>query len=265
MSAAGLGAVLAVSLLGSLHCVAMCGPLVALHHGSGAARGDRRRKIALHQLGRATGYAGLGALAGGVGGLIDVAGAALAVQRAAMLLSAAALALWAGALATSALRSARRRRSAERSEQTSGRADHRAPSSSRAAASAHLFQRGLVQLRARPPARRAFGLGLLHAILPCGWLWAFVALAAGTGSPLLGATTMLVFWLGGLPALLGVAVLAAPLLARLRPRWPLVTAALVLGLAGAALLLRLPLISPDSAAPGAAPACHSSAALEVAP
>jgi hypothetical protein len=121
------------------------------------------------------------------------------------------------------------------------------------------FGRGLVQLQGRPPARRALGLGLVNALLPCGWLWAFLTLAASTGAPLSGAATMLTFWLGTVPALLGATALAAPLVSRLRSRWPLVTAGLVLGLAGTALLLRVPLLAPpgDAAHP---PSCHGGAA-----
>ncbi|MBE7450024.1 MAG: sulfite exporter TauE/SafE family protein [Kofleriaceae bacterium] len=41
---------------------------------------------------------------------------------------------------------------------------------------------------------RAALLGLLSAALPCGWLWAFVVVAAGTGSPVGGALVMTAFW-----------------------------------------------------------------------
>ncbi|MEZ4362990.1 MAG: sulfite exporter TauE/SafE family protein [Kofleriaceae bacterium] len=239
---AGWGAVLAASLLGSLHCAVMCGPLLALHRSGSSAQ--RWRGVLLHQLGRALGYAGLGALAGAVGAIVDLAGAALAVQRAAMIGAALALGAWGVALALRARRGA--------------------ATAARAGAASRLWGRGLVQLRRRPPARRALGLGLLNTLLPCGWLWAFATLAAGTGAPAAGALTMLVFWLGTVPALLGVHALAAPLLARLRPRWPMVTAGLVLSLAGAALLLRLPLLGapPAGSVEGSSgPACHDEAAV----
>lgn len=231
-AAPGLAAVLVASLVGSLHCVAMCGPLAVLHQGG--SPGQRWRGLALHQAGRAIGYAALGALAGLLGTAVDLAGAALAIQRAAMVLAALGLALWAVVLVVGARRAA-------------------AP-----AASASVFSRGLVKLRTQRPARRALGLGLLHAVLPCGWLWAFVALAVGTGSALMGAATLLAFWLGTVPALLGATALAAPLLARVRTRWPYVTALLVLGLAGTALLLRVPMLSPKAAS---APSCHDASAV----
>lgn len=56
----------------------------------------------------------------------------------------------------------------------------------------------------RPPVVRALLIGLLTTILPCGWLYAFVITAAGTGSPLAGAATMAAFWLGTVPMLVGV-------------------------------------------------------------
>ncbi|MBK7536914.1 MAG: sulfite exporter TauE/SafE family protein [Myxococcales bacterium] len=244
--APGLAAVLVASLVGSLHCVAMCGPLAALHHGGSAKQ--RWRGVALHQLGRALGYAGLGVVAGLAGKMVDLAGAALAVQRAAMVIAAAGLAAWGVMLAVTALRA----RKAARATSASA-----AP----VTGASSFFGRGLVKLRTRPPARRALGLGLLNAVLPCGWLWAFVALAAGTGSALLGASTMLAFWLGTMPALLGATALATPLLARVRSRWPLVTAALVMSLAGAALLLRWPLLTPTE---GQAPTCHDPGAVPAA-
>lgn len=259
-SFAGLGAVLMASLVGSLHCVAMCGPLAALHHG-GARDGLHGREgrggkvgawrgLAIHQLGRGLGYLGLGVLAGIAGKLVDLAGAALAVQRAAMITAAAVLVVWGVLLASHATgHPLVRALGKSRGDGHSGAVTASSPASS-------WFGRGLVQLKRRPPARRALGLGLLNALLPCGWLWAFVALAASTGHPLAGAATMLVFWLGTLPALLGASALAAPLLRRMRPRWPLVTAALVLGLAGAALLLRLPLVAPHERASHGEHASH---------
>ena len=83
----------------------------------------------------------------------------------------------------------------------------------------------------------AFGLS---AALPCGWVWAHAALAAGTGHPLLGALVMFAFWLGTLPMLLGIAAVAAPLLAALRQRAPWVAASLLVALGVAALVIRAP-------------------------
>jgi len=120
-----------------------------------------------------------------------------------------------------------------------------------------LFARGLVQLRRRKPATRAWLVGVMTGLLPCGWLWAFVVSAAGTGSPLAGASLMAVFWLGTLPAMTGALVLAGPLVAAVRARLPVATAIVLAALALGTLALRW-----DSAGPAGIthPTCH-----EVAP
>jgi uncharacterized protein len=206
-------AILAASLLGSLHCVAMCGPLVGLHGGAHSAR------LALvHSLGRLVTYVVLGAIAGSVGRAIDLAGDLAIVQRVATILAGLVIVAWGGWQLAVAV-GWRRARS-----RTSG----------------STFASGLVRIRSRPPATRAWLTGVLTGLLPCGWLWAFVVAAAGTGGLLDGAALMATFWLGTVPAMLGVLTLAGPLLARLRARIPVITAVtlIVLGLGTLALRWR---------------------------
>ncbi|TMQ22619.1 MAG: hypothetical protein E6J90_12105 [Deltaproteobacteria bacterium] len=82
-------AILGSSLAGSLHCVAMCGPLVGLHGGA------RSLRLALiHALGRLTTYGALGALAGLVGSAVDVAGHLAAVQHVAAIVAGGAIVGW---------------------------------------------------------------------------------------------------------------------------------------------------------------------------
>ena len=47
----------------------------------------------------------------------------------------------------------------------------------------------------------AFLVGLTTILLPCGWLYTYVAAAIATKSAWAGALMMAVFWLGSLPAL----------------------------------------------------------------
>jgi uncharacterized protein len=227
-----LATVAVSAVVGSLHCAAMCGPLMSLY-----ADGARWRPHLAHAAGRGAAYVSVGVLAGGVGGAIDLAGRALSVQRAAWTLGAIAV-IVAGMLGIAAALGVPLRVSGGRT-----------------------FQRGLIRLRARRPAARAALVGLLSAALPCGWLWAFVAVAAGTGHPLRGGAVMAVFWLGTLPMMLGLGAIAAPLLARLRARVPLVSATLLVVLGAFALVARAPL-QPPSALPTTAaavpsqPTCH---------
>lgn len=78
-----------------------------------------------------------------------------------------------------------------------------------------------------PPATRAFVTGLTTSLLPCGWLYVFVAAAGGTGRVRDGALLMIVFWAGTVPALLAVALGAQRFAGRLRQRLPALSAATV--------------------------------------
>ena len=190
-----VAAALTAGLTGSLHCVAMCGPLVGL--ASGPTLGPSARLAAIHNLGRLFTYAGLGALAGAVGSGLDLAGRLASVQRGAARGAGLASVVWGVVLM-------------------------RGPRAT-APTSATWFDRGLVAIRRRPPRRRALLLGSLTGLVPCGWLWAMVVVAAGTGSIGAGAATMAAFWLGTVPAMLGAITFIGPLVARLRQRLPLVT------------------------------------------
>src|SRR5689334_18330620 len=69
VTAAFLLGIIGASAVGSIHCMAMCGPLVGLHGGA-----KSMRLAITHSLGRLTTYALLGAAAGLLGGALDLAG-----------------------------------------------------------------------------------------------------------------------------------------------------------------------------------------------
>jgi uncharacterized protein len=205
MTAALLSGVLVASIVGSLHCVAMCGPLVGMHAGMRTLR-----MALLHSLGRLSTYVLLGALGGLVGSALDLAGQVASVQRAAAIVAAAvivAIAVWPLVV---------KRRGPSRSP----------------------FGAVLVRIRPRSEARRAWLVGTLTGLLPCGWLWAFVVMAAATASPLAGAVVMATFWAGTAPAMIGVVRFAGPLVARVRARMPVVTAVVLVAVGIGTLALR---------------------------
>ena len=119
------------------------------------------RLALVHALGRLATYVALGAVAGAIGSAIDLAGHLGGVQRVATIVAGVAILAW-GACARSRSRAA-------------GVAPR--PRGGRA------FARG-----ARPDPRRGAAararwlVGVLTGLLPCGWLWAFVVAAGGTGS-----------------------------------------------------------------------------------
>jgi uncharacterized protein len=222
------GTIFASSLAGSLHCVAMCGPLVGLHGGA------RSLRLALvHAMGRLTTYATLGALAGLLGGAVNMAGHLAAIQHGAAIAAGILIVGW--GVRTIAI--------ARGWITTSGSAPV-------------LFQRGLVQLRTRRAISRAWRIGMLTGLLPCGWLWVFVVSAAGTGSPWTGAAVMSVFWLGTVPAMTGLLAFGGPIIAWARRRLPVVTASVMIALGLVTLATRW----RDAGASGVnAPHCHRSA------
>lgn len=205
-----LPTVLVASLVGSLHCVGMCGPFVAFYAGGDASRGVRRLlSHATYSAGRLVAYATLGLAAGSVGAALDLAGSLAGFQRVAALAAGVTMVLW-GVLALLRLRGVR-------------------VLPARAGSAAWL-QRAFRVVAGAPPVLRAGSVGLLSGLLPCGWLWAFLVAAAGTGSALRGAAVMAAFWLGTVPALLAAGLGAQLLAAPLRRHVPAVTAVLLVAL-----------------------------------
>jgi sulfite exporter TauE/SafE len=203
-----LAGIVATSVIGSIHCVAMCGPLVGLHGGARSLR-----LAAMHSLGRLTTYVLLGAAAGTLGGALDLAGKLGNVQRVATLLAGAFVLAWGVYLLV-------RKKSVARK------------------AGPSTFGNALVRIRRKPPRLRAWLMGTLTGLLPCGWLWAFVITAGGTGSALLGASVMFAFWLGTVPAMVGLLGFAGPLFARLRTKMPAVTAVALIAIGLGTLAMR---------------------------
>lgn len=211
MTGAWLLPVISAAMLGSLHCVGMCGGLIAVA-GQDVTSGRQRLLVqASYQGARLLSYVSLGALAGLIGRAIDVAGEASGIGKTAAIVAGASMTLG-GLLAM--LEAAGTR--------------FRLPQLGR-------LPRSFTALLARPgrpPLMRAALLGGASALLPCGFLYAFALAGAATGSPLGGALVMTALWLGNLPALLGFGLLLSTALARLRRHLPLFSAAsvFVLGL-----------------------------------
>mgnify|MGYP001026496741 CR=1 FL=1 len=205
-----LGTVLVASLAGSLHCVGMCGPFVAFYAGGDASRGARRLlSHGAYSAGRLAAYAALGLAAGSVGAALNLAGSLAGFQRVAAVVAGAVMIAW-GGLALLRLRGVRM-----------------LPARTGSAA---WLQRAFRVAADAPPVLRAGSVGLLSGLLPCGWLWAFLVAAAGTGSTVGGVAVMAAFWLGTVPALVAAGLGAQLLAAPLRRHVPAVTAVLLVAL-----------------------------------
>ena len=164
-----VGTVLVTSLLGSLHCAGMCGGFVAFYAGSDASRGWKRlAALAAYNGGRLVTYALLGAA---VGAAVDLAGSLAGITRTAFLVAAVLMIGWGVWLLLQAL-------------------NVRLPSMPAPALLGRTASRALAGISGKPPVARALILGLASTLLPCGWLYAFAILAAGTGSAAWGAVVM---------------------------------------------------------------------------
>ncbi len=198
---ATLSAVLLASLAGSPHCAGMCGVFVAMACGTHRDAGRRahlRGQLAYHG-GRLVGYGALGVLAGTLGGAIDMGARAAGLQHAAAILAATTMLLVGGAWLL---------------RETGMRLPH-VPTPRFVKST---FRSGIAQADRFGPTGRALAIGLLTVLLPCGWLWAFAIIAAGTASPAWGAAVMATFWIGTVPILAALGLGVGTLRSRLGPR-----------------------------------------------
>jgi len=230
-----VGSVLLASLLGSPHCAGMCGGFVAFYAG-GDGRGRIRPHLAYNG-GRLISYVTLGAIAGALGAGVDHMGALAGLGRVAGILAGVVMVVW-GAAALLAEAGIAIRLPA-------------APEGLRRPLTA-----ALKSVHARPAPVRALVMGLVTTLLPCGWLYAFVAVAGGTAHPLAGALVMAVFWMGTLPVMAGLGLTAQRAFGPLRRRLPVFTATLlvVFGLLTVAGRFRpMPMMHPMMMPGGSAP------------
>ncbi len=188
--------VLVASLVGSIHCAAMCGGFVCVYAGASTPRGLANLPAHLaYNGGRLVSYVTLGVIAGAIGARVDDLGRFAGFSRGAAVLAGTLMVAWALGIIVATM-------------------GVRVPGTLAPEWAKRRLGAALVAMRDRPPVARAAVTGLLTTLLPCGWLYTFVVTAGGTGSPLDGAGVMFAFWLGTVPdspgARIGSAAAAGP-------------------------------------------------------
>ena len=198
------------SLVGSLHCVGMCGAFVAFAVGTSEQQSWRSKAIlnAAYNSGRLVTYSILGAIAGSLGHVLDLGGEYVGIQRAAAI-SAGLVMIVFGIVALLKIKGVR------------------LPKAPLPGFLIKIVTLGQGLAMAMRPVPRALTIGLLTTLLPCGFLYAFALVAAGTGSPVYGAITMAIFWLGTVPAMAAVGTGIQSLTGVLGKHLPTATAVLI--------------------------------------
>ncbi len=213
----------AIGLLGSFHCLGMCGP-IALALPVRDQAGLRRWLGRLtYNLGRIATYALLGGLFGLLGQSLAMAGLQQTVSVTLGIVIILGVVLPATLI--------RRLNPNHRIARMIGRVKH---------AMQHLFA-----VRTYPA---MFGLGTLNGLLPCGLVYVGLAGATATGYLTEGAAYMAAFGLGTLPMMLGVSFLgqwiSVPLRNSVRKAVPVLVGAMGLLFILRGLALDIPYVSP---------------------
>ena len=213
-----------IGLLGSFHCLGMCGPIVlALPGGYGSLGGLVASRIS-YNLGRVFMYGCMGLLFGFMGRGFVLAG----LQNAVSILSGSIIVL----LALLNL--------IGRSQQLFA---HRIYEKFY-----HFFKQLFQPLVEKKSFLSMWGIGILNGLLPCGFVYIGLAGAIETGSAETGFWFMIFFGLGTLPIMLGAGLLGVwvtqPFRTRLRRVLPFTGIALGVLFILRGLNLDIPYVSP---------------------
>ncbi|MEM8486076.1 MAG: sulfite exporter TauE/SafE family protein [Bacteroidota bacterium] len=180
---------LLLAVLGSVHCIGMCGGFALTLVHTAKSRSTFFRRQFLYHLGKTTSYMILGLVAGALGGAIGALfGGA---QRIISILLGLAL-VWVGFGLLGLLK---------KFEPT--------------LAHWRRLTRKMGRLLQAGTKQDVFFLGMLNGVLPCGMVYGGLALATASGSALGGAAVMGVFGMATIPALFSLASMGS----LMRPAW----------------------------------------------
>lgn len=195
-----------VGLLGSAHCVGMCGGfVVALAQMNDGAR-SLQVNHGLYFLGKTLTYAVLGALAGGFGAAL---GGLFATLQQGLSIALGVFLIVVGLGLVGVLRRFEGNRFWTRFTGLS---------------------RLMGTLLQRRGSHAVLALGMLNGLLPCGLVYGMLAIAAASGSSVQGALVMSIFGVATLPALYLTGVASFLMRPVWRSRLTLVSGLLVIGL-----------------------------------
>lgn len=204
-----LGTVFVASLLGSLHCVGMCGPFALL---ASVEREKRKPSVVptlAYSFGRLITYSIVGAIFGSLGMALNSSTSWSSWQQSATY-AAGGLMILVGLIALGRYLGLHLRLPTALSPMQGW------------------LRRGFERTKTMSPVSRALAIGALTSLMPCGWLYTFAIAAAGTGSPVWGTALMVTFWAGTVPIMTALMLGVDRTGVRLRKQLPVIMASLVI-------------------------------------
>ncbi|MBA4019963.1 MAG: hypothetical protein C0483_22585 [Pirellula sp.] len=187
-------------ILGSSHCVGMCGGFVVSIGAAAPAWRDNLRRQSAFGFGRIFTYASLG-MAAAYGGNRLVKSTTFVDLQMVLAIATGLLLVVQGALAAGVVAWLRRTMRGAAAE-AYGVSPANFAALRRTGSSAICLQRGLLRsLLQHPGAIGPMLAGVLTGFLPCGLVYTMLALAINSGNPVQGAILMACFGLGTLPML----------------------------------------------------------------
>jgi sulfite exporter TauE/SafE len=208
-SATGLVAFFALGLVGSVHCLGMCGPLVTTYadrlEATGGSQRRTRRQLALFNVGRTASYTLIGGLLGALGATAFELASLLALGGPVRGIVGIGVGLVVLAAGTSYL--------------TRG---HSISLGERLPVVGRLSRRVTGALTARIDALvdgpGVLALGALHGLLPCPLLYPAFLAAFATGSARTGALSLFALGVGTIPLVFSAGIAVGTLSTRQRVR-----------------------------------------------
>ncbi len=211
------GELFLVGLLGSMHCIGMCGGFVALYTLRKPVEVPSWPYHLLYNAGRVLTYSLLGGILGQIGSFASYAGSRRLLPSIVLLISGCIMVLMGLNIA--------------------GVIGKRVALEDTGLTDTRFFRSAMHRLLSRQTVWATFLFGLLLGLLPCGLLYPVLIHAATSGGFTQGALTAFVFGLGTVPAMLSFGYLVS----HIRPHMKLVLyrmAAVLIILLGLQALLR---------------------------
>ncbi len=228
-----LGTVFIGSLLGSMHCVGMCGPFAMLAGSTSLKSVDEEKsakkrngsmiRASAYSAGRLATYSVVGVVFGSMGMALNNGVAFSSWQQAATYV-AGGLMIVVGMIAL-----LRQFGVMIKLPSIAGRLQA-------------FLQSHFQMITKQPPLRRAFLIGAFSCLMPCGWLYTFAIVAAGTGRPLAGALVMIVFWAGTVPIMIALMLGLNRLGASVQRQIPMAMATMVILIGVFTIAFRAPVV-----------------------